>query len=391
MGSVTQPLCDSLGGAGAKHIALARAVGLDTSRYVVFYRHEIDCQPRYYGGEGCTGIFGGSLGNNIGHYFIARAAARLGGMDFVFLRHLVACPNEPYAWLPAVVATTAGPAKSAGDAYAHGFSGACHGRGNFVHLSGAWIPQARQAGLDIRRATRAWADHAAFPPADAPLDDVAIHLRCGDTLAQAHGSYGVLPVAAIAAFVPADAPVRVGILSEAYRPVCDGELAGVVETRSAHSASKCPCPCAALVEDLVSALQRARPLASVSVHDNELVMASWYRLAHAPHASLCMSSTFCLWPILGADHGYLVAGQLFPHGDELADKLPGLGVVKGPRLVPYKALGSDRRPKCGTTVAAMRKSFNAKLGGGRVAANASAPLVIRGAPAPPLAGGWRRL
>ena len=168
----------------------------------------------------------------------------------------------------------------------------------------------------------------AFPPADAPLDDVAIHLRCGDTLAQAHGSYGVLPVAAIAAFVPADAPVRVGILSEAYRPVCDGELAGVVETRSAHSASKCPCPCAALVEDLVSALQRARPLAVVSVHDNELVMASWYRLAHAPHASLCMSSTFCLWPILGADHGYLVAGQLFPHGDELADKLPGLGVVK---------------------------------------------------------------
>ena len=93
MGSVTQPLCDSLGGAGAKHIALAKAVGLEQSRYVVFYRHEIDCQPRYYGGEGCTGIFGGSLGNNIGHYFIARAAARLGGMDFVFLRHLVACPG----------------------------------------------------------------------------------------------------------------------------------------------------------------------------------------------------------------------------------------------------------------------------------------------------------
>ena len=128
----------------------------------------------------------------------------------------------------------------------------------------------------------------------------------------------------------------------------------------------------------------------MTVHDNELVMASWWRLANAPHASLCVSSSFCLWPILGAPHGYLVAGPLFPHADELSDKVPSLGVVKGPKLMAYRSFGGgDKRPSCGTSVPKMRAAINGKLGGAlNKPANATVALAIRGAPAPPLVGGW---
>lgn len=394
-GRVVNPLCDSLqGGACARHGELARKAGLTNSRLALFYRHEADCKPLKE--NGCGKIFGGSLGNTLGHYFIARTAARMGGMDFVFLRHLHACPNEPYAWLPAVVATTAGPARSARDACAHGFTAACRGNAHFTHLSPAWIPAARQGGLDIRRATLAWGEAAGFPTLAAPLDDVAIHVRCGDTLAQAHAQYGLLHFGALARFVPLDTPIRVGILSEPYRSYCEeGEAAaaaGLAETRTGHSAAKCPCPCAALVESLVASLRRYRPLATVAIHDNELVMASWYRLAHAPVASLCIASTFCLWPVLGADHGYLVQGPLFPHADELADKIPGLGVVKAPGLATYKTLGGgDKRPRCGTSVAQARAAADKRLGAAHPAPNATASVTVRGSALPPAAGRWPAL
>ena len=74
--------------------------------------------------------FAGSLGNNIGYYFRARACARMGGMDFVFLRFLLACPGELYAWLPAVVATSAAKQPEA-TAFAHGYT---HGREDIVFL-----------------------------------------------------------------------------------------------------------------------------------------------------------------------------------------------------------------------------------------------------------------
>ena len=267
---LSNPFCDSVKTAAARaaHAALARKVELPLDRPVVFYRHEMDCQPLHE--DGCAAIFGGSLGNNIGNYFRARTCARMGGMDFVFLRFLHACPHEPYAWLPAVVATSAA-AQPEATAFAHGYTAACTNGGPWIHMSPSWIPAARQGGLDIRRMTAAWAEREGFPArtGDAPLDDVAIHLRCGDTLMQAHGQYGLISFGALAEFVPRTRPSTVGLISEPYKSFCaEGEAkarAGLPEKRSEHSARRCSCPCAAAVDALVDALKVLRPLAIVSV------------------------------------------------------------------------------------------------------------------------------
>ena len=74
---LSNPFCDSVKTAAARaaHAALARKVELPLDRPVVFYRHEMDCQPLKE--DGCTAIFGGSLGNNIGNYFRARTCAEV--------------------------------------------------------------------------------------------------------------------------------------------------------------------------------------------------------------------------------------------------------------------------------------------------------------------------
>ena len=230
-------LCESLDSPDDTHGALARRLGLDapttfnttsaatpamtkSSRAVLFYRHDLECRGArkekgsFHGREAsrqrprCENIFGGSLGNNLGRYYIARSAAMAAGLDFMFLRHLQACPNEPYVWLPAVVISRSSATRrnhsgssSAynGGAFARAFRAGCMGgkTHHFVHLGRAWLPSAQQAGLEIYRATRAWGEKTGFLRAES-LDDVVIHLRCGDTLAQAHSQYGIIPFAALA-------------------------------------------------------------------------------------------------------------------------------------------------------------------------------------------------
>jgi len=399
-GNVKNAFCDSVKTPAARgaHAALARKVELALDRPVIFYRHEGDCvrgRRRLLDDKECPGSFGGSIGNHVGNYFRARACARMGGMDFVFLRFLHACPYEIYAWLPAVVATSAA-AQPEATAFAHGYTAACTSGQPWIHMSPSWIPAARQGGLDIRRMTAAWAEREGFPArtGDAPLDDVAIHLRCGDTLAQAHGQYGLLHFGALAAFVPRTRPSTVGLISEPYKSFCaEGETkarAGLSEKRSEHSARWCSCPCAAVVDAIVDALKVLRPLATVTVHERDLVMASWHRLANAPTASICISSTFCMWPVLGARHGYFVQGPLFPRADELSDKVSTLGIIKSPGLVSYHTIGMKNLKRCGTSVATMRRAIAQRLmpKGAQLAANATQGVTIRGAKLPPADGYW---
>ena len=56
---LSNPFCDSVKTAAARaaHAALARKVELPLDRPVVFYRHEMDCQPLHE--DGCAAIFGG--------------------------------------------------------------------------------------------------------------------------------------------------------------------------------------------------------------------------------------------------------------------------------------------------------------------------------------------
>ena len=163
----------------------------------------------------------------------------------------------------------------------------------------------------------------------------------------------------------------------------------VGDIQSTHSARWCSCPCAAAVEMLVDALKVLRPLATVTIHDQDSMMGSLHRLTHARTASICVSSTFCLWPVLGAPRGYLVQGPLFPHADELADKVPTLGVVKNPGLVSYKTIGTKNLKRCGTSVQTMRSAVQQKLmpKGAAFVANYTEPVTIRGGSLPP-PGGW---
>lgn len=197
--------------------------------------------------------------------------------------------------------------------------------------------------------------------------------------------------------MPLGRPATVGILSEPYRNFCgmnrkNSDEETLAEPRTGHSAALCSCPCAILVQSLLDALRHLRPRATVVLRDNELVMAAWYRLAHAPHASVCVASSFCLWPTLGAQHGYIVQGALFPHADELRGTISTLGVIKQPKLITYKALGGgDQRPKCGTTVSQMHAAIRKRLNFTRPAdqeKDHEENVLVDGAQLPPRAGYW---
>ena len=128
----------------------------------------------------------------------------------------------------------------------------------------------------------------------------------------------------------------------------------------------------------------------MTVHERDLVMASWHRLANAPTASICISSTFCMWPVLGARHGYFVQGSLFPRADEISDKIPTLGIIKSPGLVSYHTIGTKNLKQCGTSVATMRRAIAQRLmsKGAQLSANATQAVTIRGGTLPPADGYW---
>ena len=47
----------------------------------------------------------------------------------------------------------------------------------------SWLAFGPQLRAELRASLSTWARRTSFPPPDAPYDDFAIHLRCGDTLA----------------------------------------------------------------------------------------------------------------------------------------------------------------------------------------------------------------
>ena len=333
--------CDSLRlGVKGPHFELSRRLGLKNA---VFLRFANCNSPK-----NCDDV--GSLGNNIGFYWIARAAAKAAQVNFVYLRDLKACPDSIIAWLPAVWAP---PTKEEDPnvAYKKAEKMTCGGRDNFIHLSDKWVSATPEARDEIHSALHAWrqaskADHA-------PLDDVAVHFRCGNVLAQKHGQYGLVPFQAVAALVPPDSNVSVGIVTQPYPDLCRGFH--LQQSQSLHGASQCACQCDYLLDELVTTLRSLRPRATVTVHSNDNLIAAWWRLALAPVATLCQSSTFCLWPTLAARRGFITDGSLFPQAHKLASLLPGLTVITKPPLVTYHDLGKDKlRNGCGTSIKDLR-------------------------------------
>ena len=76
-----------------------------------------------------------------------------------------------------------------------------------------------------------------------------------------------------------------------------------------------------IINDLARHLRERYPGAVVTVRDGEPIALTYARLINAPIATICNPSTFCLWPTLASQRGWLPNTKLFP-GAPTATKVP---------------------------------------------------------------------
>ena len=82
------------------------------------------------------------------------------------------------------------------------------------------------------------------------------------------------------------------------------------------------------------------------MRDTDSVLGAWARLIFAPVATLCMPSTFCMWPTLSAvGRGHFVASPVWPNASGMAAMLAGdlelrdhFRVITDPPFVSYDSL-----------------------------------------------------
>jgi hypothetical protein len=313
------------------------------------------------------------IGNTLGYYFMARAAAAAGGLAFADARPKCAVDTTALQVLPAAVAALPS-VYSSEPSYAKAAAVVCQdGPSAVAHKSMAWFPVARQVSTELREALSKWARRTNFPSPKAPLDDVAIHLRCGDVLKRKHREYGMLPLDAIMDRIPADAH-SVGIVTMSFKDMCAqcarwmGRTGLRPHTCPGEFMGKlCACSCAELVQMLADGIRRKRPGLLVRVHDKDRLLGAWARLALAPRATICNPSSFCMWPTLAAASapsaiGHFVASPLWPNATALEALMPNFRVVREPPFAHFALLrrhNGRERPgwtgNCTATPEAMRK------------------------------------
>lgn len=328
----------------------------------------------------------GALGNNLGSYMMARAAAIAGNMDFIDVRPV--CTSEQtldlLAILPAVAAAPLIGKHHVGNLSAAMSSACGHAMGTRVGQWQNYMPSFRREMID---GLQAWARCANWPPPDEPLDDVAIALRCGDAFGTRKGDYGLLPVTELAKLIPRDANVLVGIVTQPHAAVCrrqqrlrgptrvgdaqwsnwarsdthGGNATTVVawqadQLRTMHGVDQCACVCATLVDEVAAGLRRLRPRAVVTVRDSDSRVGALARLTLAPNASVCVTSTFCMWPVLASKRGYIAQVGTFPKALELAGTwLPSLTILDPQTIVRFSQTRSVRCDKDAQASQAMRE------------------------------------
>ena len=113
-----------------------------------------------------------------------------------------------------------------------------------------------------------------------------------------------------------------------------------------HGVDLCACACVALLDEVVHGLRALRPKAIVSIRDGDTRVGALARLALAPNASICITSSFCMWAVLAAPRGYIAQVGAFPKAKELSEKwLPSLRVLPQSSVVRY----SRADPRCDTS------------------------------------------
>ena len=124
--------------------------------------------------------------------------------------------------------------------------------------------------------------------------------------------------------------------------------------RTMHGVDFCACVCAAMLEEVAAGLRALRPHAIVTVRDADTRVGALARLALAPRASLCVTSSFCMWPVLASRRGYLVELGAFPKARGLAGGglLPQLRVLPAEAVVRYS---KGHGVACDTSAGAVEK------------------------------------
>lgn len=97
--------------------------------------------------------------------------------------------------------------------------------------------------------------------------------------------------------------------------------------------------CQIVTDHLATYLRAAFPSAEVSVRAGEPVPMVYTRLVFAPVATICNPSTFCLWPTIASNSGYLPYTTLFRHASKAAQRLDSLHMIpEEPSYLGYNTL-----------------------------------------------------
>lgn len=341
-----------------QHIEDSALLGLSRPALVFHLLPSASCLPRHH----CSPL--GQIGNRIGYYVLARAAAAASGLVFVDARPACKRPAHAVALMPNVVMPAApGRQLNVSQAFAAAAAVTCVAgeRTTLAHKSAAWLPVADRFRVELQHGLRAyWKDELARrsdqqarrgllrrrdPHADdeSALDDVAIHVRCGDVLKRQNEEYGLLNLRTLSAAIPRQRPrqgaarLTVGIVTLPYGKQCAkcNRWMGVTGGRphrcpyGTHFDTPCACTCKAIVGHIIQRLGQLRPdLGRIHARDADSPLGAWARLALAPVATFCISSTFCMWPTLASEgRGFIVASPVWPHASTLAST--SLHAIKG--------------------------------------------------------------
>jgi hypothetical protein len=152
------------------------------------------------------------------------------------------------------------------------------------------------------------------------IDDVTIHLRCGDILKYGHHvEYGYPKYETYKEIL---APFKsLGIATGSFDPT-------KARAKDAlHSAA-----CSELVQDMANYFQEHFPNSKVSIRSNDTADEAISRMVHSKQI-WCNPSTFCVFPAIATTgHAYILqSSQLYPFVEAIAGE-PDIQVVRRPFL-----------------------------------------------------------
>jgi hypothetical protein len=152
------------------------------------------------------------------------------------------------------------------------------------------------------------------PPPD--LDDVTIHLRCGDILGNVYmRDYGYPRYSVYKEFLTAPFG-SIGILTATHDP------------RKARSSDvKHFAACSAILDDMVHFFEETYPSVKISIRSSDTIAQSFGRMIHSKQF-WCNPSSFCVFPAIATTgHSYMLQSELYPFVEEINGE-PNIQVVK---------------------------------------------------------------